>query len=888
MSGELIKRENVNQYSTKDKEYLLKNLPLNSFGLPEYWPSTNEFGKTISFSFVNCIICDRQGNQLSKEVATFDVLDGEMFDRNSEDALTKINFISALLSENRYVKGGVYCHGEFFTGKINSKNADSLTKNFMNAYFHIEDGDLLLEYFDKIHGANIPLYWPTKSYDKDKNAIFSAVKASITSKGSNKSLDEDINFNIFKGDVFDLNNKKDMQKAEVIRSLLSENRIVRGFYYKGKLLPDSLSKNFKLYLEKSFVKKNFTVNQRDYLFTFISKDKKTGNPLYWPMRDKDGREIACSVVNCCASWVDCSKYANFDVYTDEVFDLKNEDFKAKLNIIQELLSNKNEITGALYFDGVLIPGIESVSEIERRKSKVEKALKIYIDNKEDFVKISTNFTVEDRDNLLRLCGHNCRYFPNSKEEVPQRDDSFKENPYLIKLYRCNIIDDKGNFLLEKDVSETISLDNSKYSKEALMIFNHLANPHAKVFGGVYYKGKNAANKISVRKNLVSTVFKSLLTCEDYSLLVEVGNKKIFNLSLDKKSKMPLYWATTDRNGRETLLSVVDADVHFKVGRNIVKAANNMNFDIYVGETFGLVGESGSGKTTISRAILGINKLSKGGIYFKGKLISGKMSKHEAKANKKNIQMIFQDPAASLNERANIDYIISEGLYNFKLFKTNEERLEKVTNMLRQVGLLPEHLSRYPHEFSGGQRQRIGIARALVIEPQLVLADEPISALDVSIRAQVLNLLRKLQKEEDLTYLFIAHDLSIIRYISDRIAVMHKGYIVELGPAEEIYSHPLHPYTRSLLTAIPQPDPKTKDQRVKIPYTKQGIDYETCVWKEFRPGHYVLVNETLDSKITERVNKINALENEPKEEKEVEIKEEAPKKKTRAKKSTSKE
>ncbi|MBR6287865.1 MAG: ATP-binding cassette domain-containing protein, partial [Acholeplasmatales bacterium] len=283
---------------------------------------------------------------------------------------------------------------------------------------------------------------------------------------------------------------------------------------------------------------------------------------------------------------------------------------------------------------------------------------------------------------------------------------------------------------------------------------------------------------------------------------------------------------------------------FKNGRRTVKACNSLNFDIYVGETFGLVGESGSGKTTISRAILGIYNLTNGAIYFKGKLISGSLKKSEIKQNKKNIQMIFQDPAASLNERANIDYIVSEGLYNFKMCKTSEERLEKVTRMLKSVGLLPEHLSRYPHEFSGGQRQRIGIARALVIEPQLVLADEPISALDVSIRAQVLNLLKKLQNENELTYLFIAHDLSIIRYISDRIAVMHNGHIVELGRAEDIYSNPIHPYTRALLTSIPQPDPISKDSRKKLVYSKADLNYDKSSWIMIKPEHYILATPEL--------------------------------------------
>ena len=291
--------------------------------------------------------------------------------------------------------------------------------------------------------------------------------------------------------------------------------------------------------------------------------------------------------------------------------------------------------------------------------------------------------------------------------------------------------------------------------------------------------------------------------------------------------------------KEVLLSVRNADVHFKVKRRIIKACNNVSFDIYKGETFGLVGESGSGKTTISRAILGINKLTNGEIIFKGKDISKNQTRAEKKENKKNIQMIFQDPASSLNERANVDYIISEGLYNFKLFENKEDRLNKVCKMLDEVGLLPEHLSRYPHEFSGGQRQRIGIARALVIEPELVLADEPISALDVSIRAQVLNLLKKLQKERDLTYLFIAHDLSIIKYISDRIGVMHQGYIVELGKAEDVYANPIHPYTQSLLTAIPQPDPNFKFQKHHTVYDKTGINYEECQWVEVKPGHFVL-------------------------------------------------
>lgn len=324
---------------------------------------------------------------------------------------------------------------------------------------------------------------------------------------------------------------------------------------------------------------------------------------------------------------------------------------------------------------------------------------------------------------------------------------------------------------------------------------------------------------------------------------------------NKKAAMPLTHPTVDENGREILLSIVDADIHFHIGKKVIKAANHITFDVYKGETFGLVGESGSGKTTVSRAILGINKLTNGGIYFEGKLISCKRPKSEVMATKKKIQMIFQDPAASLNERANVDYIISEGLRSFKLYEDEADRLKKVEEALKSVGLLPEHLSRFPHEFSGGQRQRIGIARALIVNPELVLADEPISALDVSIRAQVLNLLKELQNEKKYTYVFVAHDLSIIKYISDRIAVMHQGYIVEMGDANSIYETPIHPYTKSLLTAIPQPDPRSEKTRKRVPYDKGDIDYEACEWIEVSDGHYVLATQELLDRWLKKTKKV---------------------------------
>ena len=244
--------------------------------------------------------------------------------------------------------------------------------------------------------------------------------------------------------------------------------------------------------------------------------------------------------------------------------------------------------------------------------------------------------------------------------------------------------------------------------------------------------------------------------------------------------------------REKLIEVKDLQITFRVGKKDFVAVDDVNFDIYRGETFSLVGESGSGKTTIGRAIVRINPTSRGDILFNGKKINGKISKELDREVIQKCQMIFQDPMASLNERAKVDYIISEGLYNFHLYKDEQDRLNKVQNALKEVGLLPEFASRFPHEFSGGQRQRIGIARALIMEPEFVVADEPISALDVSIRAQVLNLLNNLKKSRGLTYLFIAHDLSVVRFISDRIAVIHKGRIVELAETEELFLHPLHP------------------------------------------------------------------------------------------------
>ena len=271
----------------------------------------------------------------------------------------------------------------------------------------------------------------------------------------------------------------------------------------------------------------------------------------------------------------------------------------------------------------------------------------------------------------------------------------------------------------------------------------------------------------------------------------------------------------DNQNKEVLLSVQNLDVVFKQGKNSFKAVSDVSFDIYKGETLSLVGESGSGKTTIGRAIVRINPCTNGAIYFKGEKISGKLPRSKDREVIRKIQMVFQDPAASLNERATIEYIISEGLYNFHLFNSDRERMEKVEKAINDVGLLPEHLTRYPHEFSGGQRQRVGIARALAVNPDFIVADEPISALDVSIQAQVVNLMKHLQETRNLTYLFIAHDLSMVKYISDRIGVMYLGNLVELTTSHELFENPLHPYTEALLSAIPLPDPKVERTRSRI-------------------------------------------------------------------------
>ncbi|WP_028976106.1 ABC transporter ATP-binding protein [Sporolactobacillus terrae] len=267
---------------------------------------------------------------------------------------------------------------------------------------------------------------------------------------------------------------------------------------------------------------------------------------------------------------------------------------------------------------------------------------------------------------------------------------------------------------------------------------------------------------------------------------------------------------------EKLLQVKNLKKYFNVSRkDVLKAVDGVTFDVYKGETLGLVGESGCGKSTTGRTIIRLYDPTDGTVIFDGQDVGGKMSRNEKKHLSKRMQMIFQDPYASLNPRMTVKDIIAEGIDIHHLAKSPKERMDRVYKMLETVGLNREHANRYPHEFSGGQRQRIGIARALAVDPDFIIADEPISALDVSIQAQVVNLMQELQEKQGLTYLFIAHDLSMVKHISDRVGVMYLGNMAELASSDDVYDHPLHPYTQSLLSAIPVADPEIERTRERI-------------------------------------------------------------------------
>ena len=294
-----------------------------------------------------------------------------------------------------------------------------------------------------------------------------------------------------------------------------------------------------------------------------------------------------------------------------------------------------------------------------------------------------------------------------------------------------------------------------------------------------------------------------------------------------------------------LLEVEGLRQYFPVSKTFtVKAVENVSFKVYPGETYGLVGESGSGKSTIGRSIIRLYDPTDGKITFDGMDISGKMNKETKENLRVQMQMIFQDPMASLNPRKKIKDIIGEALDIHHVCKSKEERDKKVEAILNKVGLAKEHADRYPHQFSGGQRQRVGIARALILNPKLVIADECISALDVSIQAQVVNLMKDIQEELGTAYLFIAHDLSMVKYISDRIGVLHLGHLLETGTTDEIFNNPIHPYTKSLLSAIPIPNPELEKNREAISY-----DYKTS-GPDYNKGTEHLVDGTHFVKCTD--------------------------------------
>lgn len=292
---------------------------------------------------------------------------------------------------------------------------------------------------------------------------------------------------------------------------------------------------------------------------------------------------------------------------------------------------------------------------------------------------------------------------------------------------------------------------------------------------------------------------------------------------------------------EPILKVEHMKQYFKISSSFtVKAVDDVSFEIYPGETYGLVGESGSGKTTIGRGIIRLYDPTGGKITFHGEDITGKMSRETTNLLRTKMQMIFQDPMASLNPRKKIGDIIGEGLDIHHLYNSKEERKAHIDAILAKVGLAAEHYDRYPYQFSGGQRQRVGIARALIMNPDLIIADECISALDVSIQAQVVNLMKDIQEETGAAYLFIAHDLSMVKYISDRIGVLHLGRMLETGTTDEIFGNPLHPYTKSLLSAIPSPNPRTEKNRIAMEYdyAASGLDYDKGELRKIEGTHYV--------------------------------------------------
>ena len=842
-----IENENIvfDDLTVEDKDFVFKLVPKDKkYNMPLYWPVEDKNAKNVVFNAVDCVIYDKS-DDTETEIEDFYIYFRERFNKNASNALNILKLLSALDDPDKVIKGGVYLRGKLVTSQNREFFQKKLFQRLINRYFTIEDGDMIFDYLPRDLGSGYPLLWP-KYNNKHEDISYTAINATVIDKNSPKDIVENVNFNIYPTEIFDLSDPETVKKIKILTDVLNENKIVTGLYYKGELIPKTLTSKYKESFARTLIRKNFTLEDRDYILDNATRDPKNNMPLFWPQFSKNGRQAIVSVVN----YNDRGKFVNFDIFEDETLDIDKPADKKKYKIIRDITNNQDKQNAGLYYRGNLLFGSVATKYEPRRLKALETSLGYAIFTNKEKEKMNKVYTVDDAQKIIdHVQVINYEKEPNSM--MPLFIEPLKVQGIILAVLESDLSDvftaKKHEKVEDEFVNDIVEAFNKTDNRRNLYYKGHL-------IPGKYTPKKTVSllEKIKKEFNLSFDINEEKIIefCEKRDLMYNKINEE-FKFTFDKKSKMPKYWPTEDSNGRKVLLSVVDSNIHFHMGRVTVKASNNINFNVYVGETFGLVGESGSGKTTISRAILGLNKLTKGAIYFHGELISSGLKGSKLKEVKSKIQMIFQDPAASLNDRANIDYIVSEGLESFNLYTNQADRLQKVEAMMERVGLLPEHLSRFPHEFSGGQRQRIGIARALIINPELVLADEPISALDVSIRAQVLNLLKELQTEQKLTYIFVAHDLSIIRYISDRVAVMHQGYIVELGEAEDIYKNPVHPYTRSLLTAIPQPDPNSEFDRVRVPYDKGNINYARNKWIEVSPNHYVLGNNKLVKKWTKK-------------------------------------
>ena len=567
-----VTKYNIYQYSTADAEYVLNNSKKNKNGYPMYWPTKDENGKKVVFSFVNARIYGRDGNPIDNDVANFDICETDKFDNKASDANIKIKFIVALLSPGVYVKGGVYYKGEYYVDKMVPTKALFLTQSFFNNYFALEDGELLLKSFKGDKNGVLP-FWPSYSRKNKKHAVFSAVNAFIYDRATEQPLNkEPYNFDLYFGHQFDLNNPNDKRMIEVVEALLDPAHVVNGFYYKGKLIKRSLGKDFKLYLEKGFVKNNFVVEQKEFLNEHMSKDPTTGKPLFWPARNVEGRPVIISVMDASFPEFD-AKFSSFDVFTDELFDISKVEFQKKLDIISGIFYKKPGYSGTLYIDSVLIPGVCKSNEIFYRRSKAENRLNIYINRSDNFQRINNNHTIEDRDNLMNLCHLYDNCYPKTKIEVPKKDLSFDKTPYFVKADSINVVDNEGSYVFEKEAEFVVESEEAMSEEEKrtiVEIIKYASNNGYIVRGGLYYKGLNVLK----RKAKLIDLFKGVLSEADIHEIHEFASKKIPTYDRDKKTGMLLNWPVYDSKGRNVLLSVVESSVFFKVGRNIVKATGN--------------------------------------------------------------------------------------------------------------------------------------------------------------------------------------------------------------------------------------------------------------------------------------------------------------------------